>query len=164
MVNTLELYGGQDAARSTKSAIAISRWRSRWHFDPYKDNRDSGGFILIDRFTNATVGAGMIDFSLMRATNVHWQALDVNKHARAVMKGQKTGGAWVHRSVGLGQVHHRQIWWKRAWWRKASTPIVLGWRQCPPWTQQGSGLYRADRVDDIPPVSARLPSCLSMPA
>ena len=52
-------------------------------FDPYRDNRDTGGFILIDRFTNATVGAGMIDFGLRRATNVHWQALDVNKQTRA---------------------------------------------------------------------------------
>src|SRR5215470_9586878 len=55
-------------------------------FDPYRDNRDMGGFILIDRFTNATVGAGMIDFGLRRATNVHWQALDVNKQARANLK------------------------------------------------------------------------------
>jgi bifunctional enzyme CysN/CysC len=47
-------------------------------FDPYVENRDTGGFILIDRFNNNTVGAGMIDFGLRRATNVHWQALDVN--------------------------------------------------------------------------------------
>ena len=72
-------------------------------FDPYKDNRDSGGFILIDRFTNATVGAGMIDFSLMRATNVHWQALDVNKHARAVMKGQKPAVLWFTGLSGSGK-------------------------------------------------------------
>jgi bifunctional enzyme CysN/CysC len=72
-------------------------------FDPYKDNRDSGGFILIDRFTNATVGAGMIDFSLMRATNVHWQALDVNKDARAAMKGQKPVILWFTGLSGSGK-------------------------------------------------------------
>jgi len=72
-------------------------------FDPYSDNRDTGGFILIDRFTNATVGAGMIDFSLMRATNVHWQALDVNKEARAAMKGQKPVVLWFTGLSGSGK-------------------------------------------------------------
>jgi len=72
-------------------------------FDPYRDNRDTGGFILIDRFTNATVGAGMIDFSLMRATNVHWQALDVNKDARAAMKGQKPVVLWFTGLSGSGK-------------------------------------------------------------
>ncbi len=72
-------------------------------FDPYRENRDTGGFILIDRFTNATVGAGMIDFSLMRATNVHWQALDVNKQARAAMKGQKPAVLWFTGLSGSGK-------------------------------------------------------------
>jgi bifunctional enzyme CysN/CysC len=72
-------------------------------FDRYRENRDTGGFILIDRFTNATVGAGMIDFSLMRATNVHWQALDVNKQARAAMKGQKPVVLWFTGLSGSGK-------------------------------------------------------------
>ncbi len=45
-------------------------------------NRDLGGFILIDRMTNRTVGAGMIHFALRRADNIHWQAIDVDKAAR----------------------------------------------------------------------------------
>jgi bifunctional enzyme CysN/CysC len=72
-------------------------------FDPYRDNRDMGGFILIDRFTNATVGAGMIDFGLRRATNVHWQALDVNKQARAGMKSQKATILWFTGLSGSGK-------------------------------------------------------------
>jgi bifunctional enzyme CysN/CysC len=72
-------------------------------FDPYKDNRDTGGFILIDRFSNATVGAGMIDFGLRRATNVHWQALDINKAARAAMKGQKPAVLWFTGLSGSGK-------------------------------------------------------------
>jgi bifunctional enzyme CysN/CysC len=72
-------------------------------FDAYRDNRDTGGFILIDRFTNATVGAGMVDFSLMRATNVHWQALDVNKQARAAMKSQKPVVLWFTGLSGSGK-------------------------------------------------------------
>jgi len=63
-------------------------------FDPFDDNRGTGIFILIDRFTNATVGAGMVDFALRRATNIHWQALDVHKEARAEIKGQKPCVLW----------------------------------------------------------------------
>jgi bifunctional enzyme CysN/CysC len=72
-------------------------------FDAYRDNRDTGGFILIDRFTNATVAAGMIDFSLRRATNVHWQALDVNKLVRAQAKGQKPAVLWFTGLSGSGK-------------------------------------------------------------
>jgi bifunctional enzyme CysN/CysC len=72
-------------------------------FDPYKENRDTGGFILIDRFSNATVAAGMVEFGLRRATNVHWQALDVNKSARAAMKGQKPVVLWFTGLSGSGK-------------------------------------------------------------
>jgi bifunctional enzyme CysN/CysC len=72
-------------------------------FDPYADNRDTGGFILIDRFTNGTVAAGMIDFGLRRATNVHWQALDVNKDARAGLKVQKPAVLWFTGLSGSGK-------------------------------------------------------------
>src|SRR6185437_12711803 len=72
-------------------------------FDPYRENRDMGGFILIDRITNATVGAGMVDFGLRRATNVHWQALDINKYVRAAMKGQKPAVLWFTGLSGSGK-------------------------------------------------------------
>ncbi len=72
-------------------------------FDPYAENRDMGGFILIDRFSNATVGAGMIDFGLRRATNVHWQALDVDKQARAALKHQKPAVLWFTGLSGSGK-------------------------------------------------------------
>jgi bifunctional enzyme CysN/CysC len=72
-------------------------------FDAYADNRDTGGFILIDRFTNATVAAGMIDFGLRRATNVHWQALDVNKTLRAEAQGPEAGVLWFTGLSGSGK-------------------------------------------------------------
>jgi bifunctional enzyme CysN/CysC len=72
-------------------------------FDSYADNRDMGGFILIDRFSNATVGAGIIDFGLRRATNVHWQALDVDKNARAGLKHQKPAVLWFTGLSGSGK-------------------------------------------------------------
>jgi bifunctional enzyme CysN/CysC len=72
-------------------------------FDAYKDNRETGGFIIIDRFTNGTVGAGMIEFGLRRATNVHWQALDINKQVRAEQKGQKPVILWFTGLSGSGK-------------------------------------------------------------
>jgi bifunctional enzyme CysN/CysC len=72
-------------------------------FDPYTANRDTGAFIVIDRFTNGTVGAGMIEFGLRRATNVHWQALDVNKNARATLKGQSPAILWFTGLSGSGK-------------------------------------------------------------
>jgi bifunctional enzyme CysN/CysC len=72
-------------------------------FDPYKENREMGGFILIDRLTNDTIAAGMLDFSLWRADNVHWQALDVDKRARAKLKGQKACVVWFTGLSGSGK-------------------------------------------------------------
>ena len=72
-------------------------------FDPYAENRDTGGFILVDRLSNATVGAGLIHFALRRSQNVHWQALDVNKAARAELKGQKPCVLWFTGLSGAGK-------------------------------------------------------------
>jgi bifunctional enzyme CysN/CysC len=72
-------------------------------FDPYQVNRDTGGFILIDRITNDTVGAGMLHFALRRAGNVQWQAVDVNKAARSAIKGQKPCVLWFTGLPGAGK-------------------------------------------------------------
>jgi bifunctional enzyme CysN/CysC len=63
-------------------------------FEPYERSRDLGGFILMDRLTNNTVGAGMLRFSLRRSQNVHWQAVDLDKAARAAIKGQRPCVLW----------------------------------------------------------------------
>ena len=72
-------------------------------FDLYDDNRLTGSFILIDRYSNATVAAGMIRFGLRRATNIHWQALDVNKQVRADGLGQKPVILWFTGLSGAGK-------------------------------------------------------------
>ncbi len=72
-------------------------------FDPYTANRDMGGFILIDRLTNTTVAAGLLHFALRRADNVHWQAVDVDKHARARLKGQHPAVVWFTGLSGAGK-------------------------------------------------------------
>jgi bifunctional enzyme CysN/CysC len=72
-------------------------------FDPYTDNRDTGGFILIDRMTNATVGAGMIHFALRRSQNVHMQHVDVDKAARRRLNGQQSCVVWFTGLSGAGK-------------------------------------------------------------
>ena len=72
-------------------------------FDAYKDNHTLGGFILIDRMTNRTVGAGMLHFALRRSQNIHWQATDVDKASRAALKGQKARVVWLTGLSGAGK-------------------------------------------------------------
>lgn len=72
-------------------------------FEPYAKNRALGGFILIDRQSNATVAAGTLDFALRRAGNVHWQHLDVDKAARARIKGQQPKVLWFTGLSGAGK-------------------------------------------------------------
>jgi bifunctional enzyme CysN/CysC len=72
-------------------------------FDPYGENRDMGGFVLIDRFTNNTVAAGLLHFALRRADNVHWQAIEVDKEAHANLKGQRPALVWFTGLSGAGK-------------------------------------------------------------
>jgi bifunctional enzyme CysN/CysC len=72
-------------------------------FDPYTENRETGGFILIDKLSNDTVGAGLLNFALRRAENIHWQALDVNKAARSALKGQRACVLWFTGLSGAGK-------------------------------------------------------------
>ena len=72
-------------------------------FDPYSSNRDMGGFVIIDKLTNATVGAGLLHFALRRSQNVHWQALEVSGESRSEMKGHRPGVVWFTGLSGSGK-------------------------------------------------------------
>jgi bifunctional enzyme CysN/CysC len=72
-------------------------------FDPYRENRQTGAFILIDHYTNSTIAAGIIDFALRRADNIHWQSVDIHKEARATLKGQKPFILWFTGLSGAGK-------------------------------------------------------------
>jgi bifunctional enzyme CysN/CysC len=72
-------------------------------FDPYTDNREMGGFILVDRVTNGTVAAGLLRRALRAADNVHWQAVEVNKQTRARQKGQHAAVVWFTGLSGAGK-------------------------------------------------------------
>ncbi len=72
-------------------------------YDPYTENRDTGGFILIDRITNNTVGAGMLRFALRRSENVPWQAVEVDREARAALLHQRPFAVWLTGLPGAGK-------------------------------------------------------------
>ena len=72
-------------------------------FEAYGDNRDLGGFILIDKMTHATIAAGMLHFSLRRAQNVHWQATDIDRQAHAAQKNQTPRVLWLTGLSGSGK-------------------------------------------------------------
>ena len=91
---TLELNGIGVVELSTDKPIV---------FEAYADNRTLGGFILIDKLTNATVAAGMLHFSLRRAQNVHWQASDVDRDMRANLKNQRPALLWFTGLSGSGK-------------------------------------------------------------
>ena len=92
-VNTLQHEPGQTLELNEVGSCSFSL-DAPISFDRYRDNRSTGSFIVIDRLSNATVGAGMIDQPLPQSTDNHWQALTVDKRARAALKGQNAQVLW----------------------------------------------------------------------
>jgi bifunctional enzyme CysN/CysC len=101
-VNTLEHLAAKTLALN---AIGVANFTTDKPivFEPYEANRDLGGFILIDKITNATVAAGMIHFSLRRSQNVHWQAMDISRETHANLKNQKPAVLWFTGLSGAGK-------------------------------------------------------------
>ncbi|MDQ6783390.1 MAG: sulfate adenylyltransferase subunit CysN [Actinomycetota bacterium] len=101
-VNSLE-HTAAKTVRFNEIGVCNLSLDRRVPFDPYDENRDMGGFILIDRLTNETVGAGLLRFALRRSDNVHWQAIEVNKRAHAALKGQQPCVVWFTGLSGAGK-------------------------------------------------------------
>jgi len=101
-VNTLEHMASKTLGLNAIGVVNIATDRAI-PFEAYADNPDLGGFILIDRISNATVAAGMIHFALRRSQNIHWQALTVDSDAHASLKGQKPGVVWFTGLSGSGK-------------------------------------------------------------
>ena len=117
-------------------------------FEPYRENRELGGFILIDRLTNATVGAGLLHFSLRRAHNVHWQAVDVDKRARASQKGQKACVLWFTGLSGAGKSTIANLLEKRLLALGRHTYLLDG-DNVRHGLNKDLGFTEADRVENI---------------
>lgn len=101
-VNTMEHVAARKLDLNEIGVCNISLDRSI-AFDPYTDNQDTGGFVLIDRHTNNTVGAGLLHFALRRSHNIHVQHVDVNKKARSAMKHQQACVLWFTGLSGAGK-------------------------------------------------------------
>jgi len=117
-------------------------------FDPYKSVRDMGGFIIIDRLSNNTMGMGLIDFALRRASNIHWQALDVNKALLAEQKGQKPAVLWFTGLSGSGKSTIANALQKRLFAMGKHT-FVLDGDNVRHGLNRDLGFTDADRVENI---------------
>ncbi|VWC40293.1 adenylylsulfate kinase [Burkholderia lata] len=117
-------------------------------FDPYDRNRHTGGFIVIDRVTNDTVGAGMLHFALRRAHNVHWQAVDVDRAARAAQKAQTPRIVWLTGLSGAGKSTIANLVEKRLHALGKHTYLLDG-DNVRHGLNRDLGFTEADRVENI---------------
>ena len=101
-VNTMEHLAAKTLELNAIGVANLSTDRNLV-FEPYADNRSLGGFILIDKITNATVAAGMLHFSLRRAQNVHWQPSDISREHHGAIKNQKPAVLWFTGLSGAGK-------------------------------------------------------------
>ncbi|MEL7130241.1 MAG: sulfate adenylyltransferase subunit CysN [Pseudomonadota bacterium] len=117
-------------------------------FDPYEAVREMGGFVLIDRMTNDTVGMGLIDFALRRAANIHWQALDVDREAHAEQKMQKPAVLWFTGLSGSGKSTKANALQKRLFSLGKHTYLLDG-DNVRHGLNRDLGFTDADRVENI---------------
>ncbi len=117
-------------------------------FEPYRVNRLLGGFILIDKLSFETVGAGMINFALRRAQNIHWQALEVNKAARSAIKHQKPLCLWFTGLSGSGKSAIANIVEKQLYAEGRHTSLLDG-DNIRHGLNRDLGFTEADRVENI---------------
>jgi bifunctional enzyme CysN/CysC len=136
---TLELNGIGVVELSTDKPVV---------FEAYSDNRTLGGFILIDKLTNATVAAGMLHFSLRRAQNVHWQATDVSREARANLKNQKPALLWFTGLSGSGKSTIANLVEKRLH-RMNRHSFLLDGDNVRHGLSRDLGFTEADRIENI---------------
>ncbi len=117
-------------------------------FEAYADNRELGSFIVIDRFNNQTVGAGMIHFALRRAQNIHWQALEVDKQARARQHGHQPCVLWFTGLSGSGKSTIANVVERRLHALGAHTYLLDG-DNVRHGLSRDLGFTDADRVENI---------------
>ncbi len=146
-VNTLEELAAKTLGLNEIGVCTISTDRPI-AFDPYESNRDTGGFVLIDRLTNATVGAGLLHFALRRSQNVHWQAVDVTPESRSRLKGHQPAVVWFTGLSGAGKSTIANLAEQRLHARGVHTALLDG-DNVRHGLNHDLGFTEADRVENI---------------
>ena len=146
-VNTLEELPAKVLDMNEIGVCNISL-SSRIAFDAYDDDPVMGGFVIVDRMTNNTVGMGLIDFALRRADNIHWQSMDVTKQRRAEQKSQRPRLIWFTGLSGSGKSSIANILEKKLQAMGRHT-ITLDGDNIRHGLNRDLGFTKADRVENI---------------
>jgi len=146
-VNTLEHLAAKELALNEVGICNLSSSQPV-AFDSYQSNRETGSFILIDRLSNATVGAGLIDFSLRRSQNIHMQHTDVGQKERAEQLGQKPVLLWFTGLSGAGKSAIANLLETRLYARGQHTYLLDG-DNVRHGLNRDLGFTDADRVENI---------------
>jgi len=150
-VNTLEHTASKQLDLNSIGVCTLSLNKAV-AFDPYIENQDTGGFILIDRMTNNTVGAGMLNFALRRSQNIHMQHVDIDKQARAEAKVQKPAVLWFTGLSGAGKSTIANLVEKKLFAQGQHTYLLDG-DNVRHGLNRDLGFTDADRVENIRRVS-----------
>jgi bifunctional enzyme CysN/CysC len=146
-VNTMEHLAATTLALNEIGVCSL-RLDQPIPFDPYRENRDMGGFIIIDRLTNATLGAGLLHFALRRSDSVQWQSMDVNKAARAIRNGHGPCAVWFTGLSGAGKSTISNLVEKRLDAMGSHTYLLDG-DNVRLGLSRDLGFTEADRVENI---------------
>jgi bifunctional enzyme CysN/CysC len=146
-VNTLDHLAAKTLELNAIGVVTLATDRPIV-FEPYAENRDLGAFIVIDKLTNATVAAGFIHFSLRRSQNIHWQALDVSREARAGLKNQKPAVLWFTGLSGAGKSTIANLVEKKLHRMNRHTFLLDG-DNVRHGLNKDLGFTQADRVENI---------------
>ncbi len=150
-VNTHEKLNADDLRVNDVAVVNISL-TAPVPFESYADDRDLGGFIIIDRLTNATVGVGMIDYALRRSENISWQEMDVNKAARSRLNAQEPAVVWFTGLSGSGKSTIANLV-ERKLHAQGRHTYVLDGDNVRHGLNRDLGFTEADRVENIRRVS-----------
>ena len=136
-----ELHLNEVGVVNVSLAVAVA-------FEPYAENRDLGGFIVVDRQSNGTVGVGMIDFALRRAANIQWQHLDIDANARAARMGHRSAVVWFTGLSGAGKSTVANLLERRLHAEGIHTYVLDG-DNIRHGLNRDLGFTEADRVENI---------------
>ncbi len=146
-INTLEHLSSKELTLNDIGVTTLTLDRAI-PFEPYSENRSLGSFVLIDRYTNATVAAGMINFALRRAKNIHAQKLDVDRSAREQMNGHKARVLWFTGLSGSGKSSIANAL-EQSLHRRGIRTYILDGDNVRHGLNQDLGFSEADRIENI---------------